>query len=518
MPANFPCPNPVCTEVFDAEAVKGASRLKCPRCGTQFEFRRPAAAAPAKPRTAIPKAEAPKPPSGSIQAAAPQAAAPGLRRSGLARPATAVPPAAPVIPMAAPVASESADQSSLDFDSGSEVVHRAPRRRAGMPGWLTAALLLLLLFGGAALLVVGAVRMSMNWSGSSGLSAEQAEAFIKQANFSIVPPARPWQQDTGLQAAMKVDLAYRRSGPSSVMALSFKDYKKRLPRDAELIDGALGKLRSYLGNVEYEAQPKSDEIKLAGQPAIQLDFTGEDPEHVPVAGQCLTTASRGIGYWFYTWGPVEDQEKLAIEWTAFRDNFKLGDQREGWTEAPRELLSVKGVKLPYRLDYTKGLWEKQPLDGYDKRADVVLLGYDPKDKEARRGEMAGLVQVLALPAAADLETASKEARDYLLEMEKEKQDGTGEKYNFPEATVDVVNEKSLQNTDVVTNLGGFRGHLYKLEVKKSADARKYVVMAVVNMEGDGVLAAVCECDWARRDYWDQEFTPLLDRLKSTKPK
>ena len=532
MPSTFPCPNPACTQVFDAEAVKGASRLVCPRCGTQFEFR-PRAAAPAKPRTALPKPVAPASPKGSGQPVGPEP-----RRAGLARPTTLpapanavpVPPrsaaaapiaAAPIIPMAAPVAAEEGIQSSLDFDSAPDAVLRTPRRRGGLPGWLSTAILVVLVFGGAGLLVIGAIFNARNWftpAGSSSLSPEQAAAFIKQANFSIVPPARAWQQDTALQAAMKVDLAYKRSGPSSVMALAFKDYVKRLPRDAELIDAALGKLRSYLGNVEYEIQPKSDETQLAGQPAVRLDFTAEDPEHVQVSGQCLMMAARGIAYWFYSWGPVDEQDKLAGEWATFRDNFSLGNQREGWTEAPRETLSVKGVKLSYKLDYAKGLWEKQPLDGYDKRADVVLLGYDPRDKGARRGDQSALVRILALTAAPDLEAASQEARDYLLEMEKEKQDGAGDKYNFPDATVEVANEKSLQNVDSTTNIGGFRGHLFRLEVKKSADARKYVVMAVVNMESEGVLAVVCECDWARRDYWDQEFTALLDKLKPTRGK
>ena len=101
---------------------------------------------------------------------------------------------------------------------------------------------------------------------------------------------------------------------------------------------------------------------------------------------------------------------------------------------------------------------------------MVLLGYDPKDKDARRGDMAALVQILALDKAADLETAVKEAREHLLEMEKEKQEGAGDKFNFPEATVEVASEKSLQNVDVTTNIGGFRGHLFKMEAKKSGDA------------------------------------------------
>jgi hypothetical protein len=540
MPSTFHCPNPVCTQVFDAEAVKGASRLVCPRCGTKFDFR-PRGAAPAKPSTVPPKTAPPKPASGPLKAAAP--AAPSPRRSALARPTSAPAPtkpaavqpnpapvtpkiAAPIIPMAAPVFAEEVAQSSLSFDSEPEVVLKKPRRRGGLPGWLAAAILLVLVFGGASLLVVGAIRNAPTWfapPGSSDLAPEQAAAFVQQGNFSIVPPTKPWQQDTALQAAMKVDLAYRRSGPNSVMALAFKDYKKRLPRDAELIDAelidaALSKLRSYLGSVEYEVQPKSEETKLVGQTAIQLDFQVEDPEHVQITGQCLTTASRGIGYWLFTWGPVDDQDKLTNEWASFRQNFKLGDQREGWTEAPRETIPIKGAKLPYKLEYAKGLWETQSTDGYDKRADMVLLGYDPKDKDARRGAQAALVQILVLDKAPDLEAAAKEARDYLLEMEKEKQEGAGDKYNFPDATVEVANGKSLANADGVANVGGFRAHLFKLEVKKSPEQRKYVAMAVVNMEEEGVLAVVCECDWSRRDYWDQEFTPLLDKLKPARGK
>ena len=442
------------------------------------------------------------------------AAAPVPRPSGLALPASPPPPvAAPVIPMAAPVDADEAAAASLSFDSEPDVVLRTPRRKAGIPGWLTAALLLVFIFGGTALLVIGAIRWQPHL-----FAPQQATGFIPQANLDMVPPPKPWQQDTALMAAMRVNLAYRRGDPSSVMALAFKDYQKRLPREAEMIDEALSKLRSYLGSVEYELQPKSDDVKLAGLPALQLNFTGENPEHVQVSGQCLMAASGGIGYWFFSWAPVDNQDQVSGEWAAFGGNLKLGKRREGWTEAPRAPLELTGVKLPYKLEYAKELWEKQPLDGYDKHDDAVLLGYDPKDKDARRGDQAALVQILALDKAPNLDAAAKEARDYLLEMEKEKQSGPGAMYNFPDAIVTVAAEKSLHNTDVATHIGGFRGHLFKLQVQKSADARKYVVMAVVNMEGDGVLAVACECDWGRRDYWDREFMALLDKLKPTKGK
>src|SRR5436309_3351439 len=38
MPETFPCPNPVCTQVFSPEDVRGVSSLTCPKCGTVFNF------------------------------------------------------------------------------------------------------------------------------------------------------------------------------------------------------------------------------------------------------------------------------------------------------------------------------------------------------------------------------------------------------------------------------------------------------------------------------------------------
>ena len=34
MATSFPCPNPTCGQVFSPDAIKGATSLVCPRCGT----------------------------------------------------------------------------------------------------------------------------------------------------------------------------------------------------------------------------------------------------------------------------------------------------------------------------------------------------------------------------------------------------------------------------------------------------------------------------------------------------
>ena len=123
--------------------------------------------------------------------------------------------------------------------------------------------------------------------------------------------------------------------------------------------------------------------------------------------------------------------------------------------------------------------------------------------------------MLALGKAADLPAAVKLARDYLLEMEKEKT--ADDQYTYAGATMEVVTDKSIPNADADVKVGSFQGHVVKFEVKKTADLEKYVVLAVVRQEG-GVLAVACECAWDRREYWDQEFTPLLDKLRPAKGK
>ena len=85
------------------------------------------------------------------------------------------------------------------------------------------------------------------------------------------------------------------------------------------------------------------------------------------------------------------------------------------------------------------------------------------------------------------------------------------------ATMEVVTDKSLPNAANDADVGGFRGHVTKFDVKKSADQQKYVVLAVVRQD-EGVLAVVCECAWGRRDYWEQEFTPLLAKSRPAKGK
>ena len=405
-----------------------------------------------------------------------------------------------------------APPSALAFGSKSDVVLAPLRRRRGLPGWLIALLLVVGVFGGVAVLVFGAILNGSSWGShnsagdASGPSADEYKAVGQKGNFRFTPPSAPWQEGRTLPGAA---VAFRRSKPASSMALVFHDYHTRLPRDPELIDDALKKLRDALSDVEYEVKPKDEQSTLGGQPAVRLEFQGGDHD-VPVHGECVAMAYRGFAYWFYTWAPVDDAPGLVDEWAGLRGKFSLGNQGEGWTEKPPETAAVQGDKLPYKLEYIKSVWEKQEgPQKYSPLADAVLLGYDPKDTEPRIGANAATVQILALEKTPDLDAAVQKAKDALMDIEKEGEVGG--------VSLDVVADK-LPNTDNNTDVGAFHGHVSKLEVKKSGDPSKYAVLAVVRMDDGGVLAVVCECTWDRRDYWDQEFTALLARLKPGKGK
>ena len=95
MPDGFRCPNPTCSHLFTPAAVKGVAALKCPRCGSEFQFRSGRAATPTRPKpaartkpvvpveapaVAVPMSVAPPVPASAPTVAATQAEAPPMRK------------------------------------------------------------------------------------------------------------------------------------------------------------------------------------------------------------------------------------------------------------------------------------------------------------------------------------------------------------------------------------------------------------------------------------------------------
>jgi len=413
----------------------------------------------------------------------------------------AQPPVGGGVPVAAP-ANPDRPPSALNFNSTPDMVvpraHRKAREKTKLGRGTIMAISAIILVG------VGLAVLGWKWRVYFNKKDKADEDPIRAAslnNFRFVYPASPWKRDRDIELKLHVNLGMRSPERNNCMGLFFKDYKTRLPGEAEMVDEALGKLRSYFQSLEWEL--KSEKVQLAGRPARLLEFQGEDAEQVPMRGECYLLAFRGYAYWFFTWGPLGDRELVSPEWDGLRERFSVLDGRKGWTEKPRASEKVQGKKAKYQLSYAKELWTQKPSpQDYDPLADLVLQGDEPDPDRIKSSRKTSLLQVLVLPPRKDLAAAAAAAREYL----KQRVDKDN-----PGSVLQVMKDKNGAEIDHDTNLGNERGHLSKFQVLNAEDPERFVVMGVVNRP-EGVLVLLGDCLWDRHDFWDQEFMPLLNSL------
>jgi hypothetical protein len=477
----YPCPNPSCYYVFPAEVVKGAATLPCPICRKVFEF------GPAAPRPAPPAAKAP----------APKAAGPVTPRVAAAPPPAAVPAPAPAV--AAPVAPPPAPEAPLEDLTASPRVRAAARRRRRRRG-TQAVLLALVLLTGAGLAAAGAYRL-WDWLEDGGETGRPYES--ERTSFRFEMPRKGWKPDDEARRPFKGSLALRRTAPAAWLVIAAEDYsKKRPPREADLVEESVRRLKDHFRSLEYERKP---DATLAGRPALLLEFQG-DARDVVMNGECYVLAHQDVVYWFVVWAPLADRAAVADEWDRLRKGFTVKD-REGWVERVPKLVTVQGEghdQVPYVLRYVEGIWRTDPAKNFGDRTDLGMTGFEP-DKPRLAGDSATF-QVLLLPKQPDLDAAVQAAKDDLLERQKKL---------YPETTVEPLADKAGP-VDRRATLGNARGHLVKLRVLNGDNRVRFVVLGVV-WQPDYVLVLDGDCDIQRQAFWEQEFMQILGTFQLKTP-
>lgn len=519
-----PCPNPACTAVFAPESLKGTTRLACPRCGTVFQFR---AGPVEKVGGTKPPAAPPSPRPGSSGSApkAPRSAPPASSRSlPASRGHTPAPPTRPAATAQAVVAAEvelvappvaaappppSDDALAFTAEPGEEatIVRRRNRRRRGN-GWQKLVTLLVVVAA------AGGATWGILWL-PNFIANEQSDAKLQlESNFHLPAPGRDWKKDQALQQKMQVGDTYRRMQPAATMAFLSHDYKTRLPSDGELMDEALGKLHLQFKRIDTELRSRN-EARLGGQPALALDFDATDFDDVDVNGTVYLLGHRGYGYWLFLWAATAEKDAAAAELERIRGSFVLGNKREGWKEKPRETEALPVADVGIYFAFPKAIWESDDKSGYDPKAVRVLKGTFPADGTGRQRERyAGKIavaQMLVLDRAADLKAAGNEARAYVLAAQADPERG-----NYPKTTLTTLKDKAGVDMDRDVEFGTLRGRLTKLQMTNTEDRERFVVLAAVNRP-KGLLVVWCECDWSLRDYWEQEFSALLNSISPLKP-
>jgi hypothetical protein len=370
---------------------------------------------------------------------------------------------------------------------------RAGRSRAGCRLLAVAAFFSLLALGaaGAAYLFRDQLRQVREQMAEP----EPPPAYQSRTlNYSFRYPPAPWEQDRDAERDFPANLVLRRTGPNAWLALVAHDHKDRMPREDELLRGAVSRLRRYFRGLEWEHR---DEEALAGRPAQRLVFQGER-RSVAMSGECLMTAHQGIAYWFVAWTPSAGDLPAALkEWADVRDGFALLRQREGWTGKVVKLVPVPGKKAGYALRFDEGVWETSDEPG----ADLTLLGRDPDDPKAAL--RTATVSVFLRPPAADLDAAVRAARDFAEARQKE---------GVPDTRVEGVPEAEKSGLgEGPVDLGKLRAQVVRLRVKSGEERERFLALAVVPRPGY-TLVFLCECAWAHREAWEERFGPVLHSL------
>lgn len=460
----FPCPNPNCRQTFSSEALQGVSSLVCPLCGMSFRIssRRSASARSSG------AAEKPAPPP------LPKTVPPEM-------PAEESIPTEPPLPeLVTP---------SLPWQSGK----RDKRRRMG---WIVGV-------------VAGAICVALAVWGGLWLqhflnenTSEKELALGKDFNARFVPPGKPWLREKAIQQRLHVHIAMKSPAHQNCLAILFKDYKDRMPSDAEMLDEALAKLSSCFQGLEKEVSPPDEQTRLADHPAQVCTFQGEDAEHVTMNGECYMMAFRGYGYWFFTWAPLgeleSDRDAIHSEWTQLRQRFHLLDGRKSWKEKRRESARIAGKKAKYSLALVKGVWTPEAAGDEDPNVDLLLRGQEPDSRNRPLASKSATVQVLVLPSQPDLKAATAAALGYVKQREMKL---------YEQMTWKPIEGKDGA-VDRDADIGAEHGHLSKMHVKCTEDLERYLAIAVVKRPR-GVVVLVGDCLWERREFWDQEFMALF---------
>ena len=463
MPSTLPCPNPSCTHVFTPQDVRGATSLTCPECGTVFQFRAGAR---------------PTPPSRKAAPAAPPA-----------------PPRS--VPVARPVAAEPEPVISAP-DRVRRGSQRISRGRGADRRWVIVSfvicLLLLVAAGGAG----WTFRDRLLGSNTPADDGPAIESLPMNYRFRL-PPA-PWVEDRGIVRELGASFAMRRGDPNAWFVVVVKDYKDRNPRDDEMMHEAVTRLQK-LFKKGMESEQRDDD-SFGGLPAQRFVFTAENRNNVAVSGECVMTAYNGIGYSFFGWTPSAANLSVLADvqqqWRDARQRFVLLKEREGWIGKRPEVVEAEGRKAPYRLNYTKGLWEN---DDHPDGGDLLLRGRDPDSpQDAHKWAW---VRVCILPAAADLESAMTAARTFVEEREKKL---------YPDVKLDAVPEAAKGGlADGALELGKVKAQVGRLRVQKAEDYEYFYAVAAVPRPAQ-TLVIICECAWPHRDLWEQRFGPVLHSL------
>jgi len=327
-------------------------------------------------------------------------------------------------------------------------------------------------------------------------------------NFTYRQPKSPWESDIDTREALTINIvAMQRFSKGQDQdadvwfAIAAQDFKDREPRDRELREGLMKRLRAF-ENVESE---EIADAKWSGQPAFAYRFKGE-VGNVLMSGSCYSMRYKGIAYWFFGWTLDQNGTTHDEELTDLRERVKFMSDREKWTEKKinTKVFTAEGAK--YSITDTDGLWKKQQLENpteFDPAATIALYAEpENKDKDTRRQRTnQARLHVLVIDGGTDpLKAAKAYIQDYL----GKQLEGTGAKLSINDIDTPLPDGSGVPETDVVR---------FRSEIDIDRDRRLLHVISTIKVD-DKIVVAWAECEDRVRQYWEPYLVRFVGSLKA----
>ncbi len=296
--------------------------------------------------------------------------------------------------------------------------------------------------------------------------------------------------------------------PRIWLGIAGKDYGIRKPRKAQLVKEFDERIKRLFDVGTEEVQELSP-VAFEGVEALRMEFRGQIHANV-WRGICYMFRKNGIGYLIFAagpdLGPNDNLGEATIKDLQSRDlGFEFDTpQRSGWTEVPPKVITYTHKDHPgVTLSSYEGVWRNERAEDEDERGIIFLYG--EYGGEAIDNTKDATVMVLALKPAPSDEEAPKLAFEYI-EGRKKDEDKDNKLVLLDQ------NEKFGKRTYV----GNRRGYQFEAKVERGFETFRYLLIAVVNVEGSGCYVVRCECAWKSRQIWRQDFLDLLKSLKVRK--
>jgi len=532
---SLPCPNPTCSNVFAVADLQKAGGVTCPRCGQHFNFRRPSAAPERIKKSSVPVAKPAAPISAPPKSAAPHAPAPKIV------PAKVIPKAVPVKPVAAPfvtpapIAAVPGVVGSPASSAGAQPPVSQPRaarqtsvkgpsivKVRGMQGarsrhpllkFIVVALVIGI-FGGAGYVAFRTWGPLLQFDSSPGAGSSGPGYVYHIRNLrgaderalTIALDKEAWTFDKDQKNRMKANAVFKRTDlvADAWVAVAVQDFGFRKPREGELLNGAIDRLRNLFED-SLQINAKLEPTTISGLPAWRCTFKGT--LNVVWWGECYLVAHHGFGYWVFIAAPTtegvqhqfaEFEEQRAITFTT---------DRLGWTEQPPELETFASADSAFSVKTPEKIWRANDPKTEDENGVLYLSGHF-QSMQAQPVELAIAKNATLVGISLEKKTDLREAfKDMVAYLEKKKKEESKDYQFAPFKDAGIEGE--------LADVGTLPGCVGELRLLRGKDTMRYVLIAVFN-EGQRTYGLRFECSWDNQEIWRKEFRDLLKTARPAK--